>query len=187
MDGFEALIAELLEAEGYWVRRGHKVELTKAEKVKIGRPSSPRWEIDLLAYRPADNSLLAVECKSYLDSPGVRLEDLRGGKYKDRYKLFTDGSLRGVVFNALGRDLGKAGLCPRKPKIQLALAAGHVKGDVTPLRNYFDSKKWRLFDPDWIREMLAARADAGYSDSVAVLAARVLLRTGSSDRSICKR
>lgn len=178
MDGFEALIAELLESEGYWVRRGHKVELTKAEKVKVGRPSAPRWELDLLAFRPAENLVLVVECKSYLDSPGVRLEDLQGGKYAGRYKLFTDALLRRVVFNVLGKELVKAGLCPRKPTIQLALAAGHVKGDAAALGSYFSAQKWLLLDPEWIRDKLAARAGAGYTDSIAVLTAKILLRTG---------
>jgi hypothetical protein len=80
MHGFESLVAEILETEGYWVRRGYKVELTKGEKRAIGRRSSPRWEIDLLAYDAAENTVLAVECKSYLDSPGVDLADLRGGR-----------------------------------------------------------------------------------------------------------
>ena len=54
--------------EGLWVRTSVKVEITKEEKRLIGRPSSPRWEIDIVAYSGRDNLLYAVECKSYLDS-----------------------------------------------------------------------------------------------------------------------
>jgi hypothetical protein len=46
---FEQVIAELLWRNGYWVQTSFKVELTKLEKIKIGRPSSPRWEIDIVA------------------------------------------------------------------------------------------------------------------------------------------
>ena len=76
MDYSESIIATLLEAEGYWVRRSFKVNLTKEEKRRIGRLSIPRPEIDLLAYRRPRNEVLALEAKSYLDSPGVRFSDL---------------------------------------------------------------------------------------------------------------
>jgi len=66
MDAFESVIALLLRQEGYWVIPSFKVEITREEKRKIGRPSSPRWEIDLVAYQGATNEVLAVECKSYL-------------------------------------------------------------------------------------------------------------------------
>jgi hypothetical protein len=32
----------------------------------IGRHSSPRWEVDIVAYRGRDNLLQVVECKSYI-------------------------------------------------------------------------------------------------------------------------
>jgi hypothetical protein len=40
MDSFEQVIATLLQRQGYWTMTSLKVELTKAEKQKIGRPSS---------------------------------------------------------------------------------------------------------------------------------------------------
>jgi hypothetical protein len=51
MDSFETLVGSLLEKDGYWVRTAMKVDLTKEEKRKIGRPSTPRWELDLVAYK----------------------------------------------------------------------------------------------------------------------------------------
>ena len=72
MDAFEQLVSEILWMEGYWVRTSVKVELTKEEKRLIGLPSSPRWELDIVAYNGRDNLLRVVECKSYLDSVGVR-------------------------------------------------------------------------------------------------------------------
>jgi len=49
LDAFEQLVSEILWMEGYWVRTSVKVELTKEEKHLIGRHSSPRWEIDIVA------------------------------------------------------------------------------------------------------------------------------------------
>jgi hypothetical protein len=51
MDAFESLIAMLLRHEGYWTTPSFKIELTKKEKVSIGKASSPRWELDLIAYK----------------------------------------------------------------------------------------------------------------------------------------
>src|ERR1019366_2421900 len=73
MDAFEQLVSEILWMEGYWVRTSAKVDLTKEEKRQIGRPSSPRWELDIVAYSGRDNLLKVIECKSYLDSRGVLL------------------------------------------------------------------------------------------------------------------
>jgi len=47
MDHFESIMCTLLEAEGYWVRRSFKVNVTKKEKRHVGKPSIPRPEIDL--------------------------------------------------------------------------------------------------------------------------------------------
>ena len=63
MDAFEQLVSEILWMDGYWVRTSVKVELTKKEKKAIGRPSSPRWELDIVAYSGRDNLLRVVECK----------------------------------------------------------------------------------------------------------------------------
>jgi hypothetical protein len=65
VDAFESLVSMLLRRQGYWTAQSVKVGLTKAEKRLIGRHSSPRWEIDLVAYKGSTNALLAVECKSY--------------------------------------------------------------------------------------------------------------------------
>ena len=59
------------------------MELTKEEKREIGKPSMPRHEIDILAYKPAQSELMWVECKSYLDSTG---------KFSYAYEGFFDNS-----------------------------------------------------------------------------------------------
>lgn len=60
MEAFEKLVGGLLERQGYWLRYGFKVELSKREKARIDRPSSPRWELDILAYKASSNQLLVV-------------------------------------------------------------------------------------------------------------------------------
>ena len=48
MDAFEELAADLFRSEGCWARTGVRLDLTREEKLRIGRHSSPRWEIDLV-------------------------------------------------------------------------------------------------------------------------------------------
>ena len=48
MDYFEATVARILEQEGYWVRQGVRVELTKPVKRVLGKHSLPRPEIDIV-------------------------------------------------------------------------------------------------------------------------------------------
>jgi len=78
MDAFEQLVSEIIWMDGYWVRTSVKVELTKKEKKAIRRPSSPPWELDIVAYSGRDNLLRVVECESYLDSRGVALRAFDG-------------------------------------------------------------------------------------------------------------
>jgi len=103
MDAFEQVVSEILWLQGNWVRQSVKVELTKEKKRAIGRHSSPRRELDIVAYSGSENLLRVVECKSYLDSRGVVLRAMDGTDEKaaKRFKLFTDRVLRKVVFRAL--------------------------------------------------------------------------------------
>ena len=176
MNGFEALIAELLCDEGYWIRSSVKVALTKDDKRAIGRPSSPRWEIDLVAYHAPENRVMAVECKSYLDNPGVNLADIQGGRYASRYKLFTEPVVREVVLSRLASDLVSDGFCSPDPAVSLALAVGRLRSDPDTTRAHFDENGWVLLDPQWIHERLNAVSDGGYTDSIAAMVAKVLLR-----------
>ena len=107
MEYFETIIKTLLEHEGYWVRQSFKVNLTKEEKRQIGKASIPRPEIDLIAFKPNVQELLALETKSFFDSPGVRIDDLKNEFQipEGRYKLFTCTNYRNIVFNRLRQDL----------------------------------------------------------------------------------
>jgi hypothetical protein len=184
MEAFEKLIGGLLEREGYWVRYGFKVELSKAEKRRIGRPSCPRWEIDILAYKPAASELLVVECKSYFDSSGVSysaVSSMKKGR-PNRYKLFNDRHLRNVVFRRLKEQLIDAGLSKKPPAFTLCLAAGRiVEGvngkDRASLGRFLERNGWRLFDSEWVRSALENVSLSGYEDDVAVVVAKLFVRT----------
>ena len=101
MDHFEGIIKTLLEYEGYCIRQSFKVNLTKQEKRDIGKHSIPRPEIDILAFKPENNCIVAFEAKSYLDSPGVKLDEFNQefDIPEGRYKLFTCEKFRKIVFN----------------------------------------------------------------------------------------
>lgn len=186
MDSFETLMGMLLEREGYWVQNAFKVNLTKEEKRTIGRPSSPRWELDLVAYKGATNEVRIVECKSYLDSPGVRLTNfVTGGKQPhdpSRYKLFHEDLLFQTVANRLVSQLETAGSCAPSPKVVLCLAAGKIRNesDRMALQDLFSEKGWLLFDEKWIVQRVRDLAVGGYENHVAAVVAKLLERSRSA-------
>ena len=177
MDAFEQLAADLFWADGYWVRNSVKVDLTREDKHAIGKPSSPRWEIDLVAYQSFKNELLALECKSYLDSGGVHAAHfLPGAKYAHRYKLFHDMVLRDVVLNRLKSQFAEAGLCRDDSAVRLGLVYGHAtKGSAQRLTEIFEKEEWPLFGPQWVQNQLIRLSRAGYENSTAAVVAKVLL------------
>lgn len=178
MDSFEQVVAAILERKGYWTRTCVKVELTREEKIAIGRPSSPRWELDVVGYQGRDNHLMVLECKSYLDSYGVRTETFAGNNLKneDRYKLFFDPNLREVILGRLVKQLLQQGSCAADPRVSFGLAAGKVHGDEAWLREHFQKEGWELWTPSTIRKELAALRDSKYENSVAAVVAKLILR-----------
>jgi hypothetical protein len=179
VNAFEELVASLLEREGWWVRTNYKVQLTREEKRAIGRHSSPAWDIDVLAFSPPRNSVMAVECKSYLDSFGVRIGALDGTspRHARYFKLFNDQVLRDTVFSRLSMQLVEQRLCKARPRIQLGLAAGKVyqnrEGD---LRALCEHNGWFLWTPSDIGARVKQLASEGYENSVAVMVTKILLR-----------
>ncbi len=178
MDAFEQVVKTVLEGEGWWVQQGFKVELTKEEKVKVDRPSSPRWEIDLVAYKPGSNQIMAVECKSYLDSFGVRAKDLVDSEVRTTsyYKLFIEANLRSVVLSRLKEQLVHMGLALDNSSVTLALAAGKFWSptDRAQLHERFQERGWRLIDDIEIRKGVLGLASRGYEDNVATIIAKLM-------------
>lgn len=176
MNAFEQIVSMLLQRNGYWVHTSYKVSLTKAEKGRIGLPSCPRWEIDIVAYRPKDNIILAVECKSFLNSPGVSFKSFSGQNEKGArtYKLFTNSKLRKTVLSRLAKQLRKEGLILPKPKVQLCLAAGHIRNNnEEDIRQHCQKNGWRLFAPSWFRQQFDQLGEADYENDIAIVAAKL--------------
>lgn len=182
MDAFEAVIAAILQRQGYWTLTSVQVELTKEEKRAIGRPSSPRWELDVVAYKGKTNEVRVVECKSFLDSPGVECVAFEGKnkKAETRYKLFCEQTLRAVVFKRLKHQLVTAGFCAPSPVVTLCLAAGKIRGNEDWLQAHFERQGWVLLGPAYIRAELRKLRDSGYENSVAAIVTKLLTRGHTS-------
>ncbi len=178
MDAFESIVATLLERDGFWVRTLFKVALTRDEKRDIGRHSTPRWELDVVAYRPGDNLLRVVECKSFLDSCGVRRAAFDPStNASKRYKLFNEPLTKDIVFGRLKQQLLDLNAIRPDPHMELCLAAGKiVKSDADAIRSHFDMNGWKLFDSNWLLRGLRDVAADGYDNTVAAITAKLLLR-----------
>jgi hypothetical protein len=179
MDHFETIICDLLEATGYWIRRSFKVEITKEEKRRIGRHSMPRPEIDILAYKREADELLVLEAKSFLDSPGVSLDQLPESHDtpQGRYKLFTCDNYRKIVFERLRLNLIASGMITSRTNLRLGLAAGKVyRRESDKLQEFMDSKGWFFFSPAEIRAQLTRFADIGYENNPSVITTKILMR-----------
>jgi len=179
VDHFEAIIKTLLEHEGHWVRQSFKVNLTKQEKRDIGKPSIPRPEIDLLAYNVSTNNITALEAKSYLDSPGVRYNELCesyevpvGG-----YELFTCKNYRNIVFSRLKKDLTQLNMANESTTISLGLAAGNVyQSKSEEIKNLFNNNGWVFWSPEDIKQNVYELASKGYENEPAIITAKILMR-----------
>lgn len=178
MDAFESIIAEIHEHDGFWTQMSFKVELTREDKIQMERQSSPRWEIDVLAYRPGDNLLRVIECKSYLDSTGVRLKAFDPTrKAAKRMKLFNEDKTREVVLKRLLSQLEGEKKIRKNSKVQLCLAAGKiVKSEHEQIRAFFTKRDWQLFDRDWIQHKLHAIANGGFENTILASTTKLLLK-----------
>lgn len=177
MDAFEDPVARLLRREGFWTRQSYRINLTKADKVAIGKPSLPRPELDILAYKPVQNLVAWVECKSYLDSSGVHSSafDGRNPAFAQRFKTFTDDNYREIATRVLVDQLVDSELVRPDPAVQYWLIAGNVaKGSQTAVSEHFAQREWVLRGRDWITAELQKLMDEPYEDDVVTMAAKLL-------------
>lgn len=182
MDQFEVLVGSLLEAEGYWIRHSFKVNLTKDEKRLIGKPSAPRPEIDILALRHSDNTVIAFEVKSFLDSPGVRLNDLKteSAVSTGRYKLFTNTQYRETVLYRMKQDLIAYGMANKDTTVKLGLAAGKVyKSQSKDLKLYLEERAFHFWSPEEIQMKVRRLATHAYENNLAFVVSKILAEHSS--------
>jgi hypothetical protein len=164
-------------AEGHWVRTSLKVELTKEEKRRIGRPSSPRWELDVVAYQGAKGIIRVVECKSYLVSVGVVMNAFYGSgdKLATRYKLFNDAQLRKWSFS--GCKLNSRKVVPASHDKREALSrVWKNRARKGPRSSEVKKQDWELWDEHWLRERLRRTAKSKYENETSAVVAKLLLR-----------
>ena len=96
-------------------------------------------------------------------------------KFRDRFRVFTDGTYRRVVTDALIRQLVAAELVRPQPTIEYWLVAGRIaSGQAVALSDHFKVNGWTLRDRSWIRQTLALLAGDGYEDDVVTMAAKLL-------------
>lgn len=180
MDSFEQIVAKILSQQGYWTKIGYKLDLTKEEKRLLNNPSMPRPEVDIVAYRPGENLLLWVECKSYLDSGGVRYLAFNGkdNVHSKRFKIFNNDKMRELFVNILVTQLLDEGLLYSKPDLKFCLVAGNIvnNNDRKKLHAHFEQRGWMLYDEFWVKKGLLALAKIGYDNDVAVLTAKLFDR-----------
>ena len=180
MNAFEQIVAGLLRAEGYWTINGYRVNITKQEKKDIGKHSMPRPEIDILAYKGGQDQLLWVECKSYLDSPGVKyssFSDPSDVGYS-RYKVFNDEKYREIVGKALIGQVLDTKLTKPTPNLSYCLIAGKVysENDRNKLSQLFQEKGWIFLDDIWLKEKLKSASLSQYEDDIAMIVAKIIQR-----------
>ena len=180
MDYFETIVARVLEEDGYWVRRGVRANLSKADKVRLGKPSLPRPEVDLVAYKARSNELVFFEVKSYLDSPGVKvamLEQADEWESSNRYKLLTLKDYQRVVTATICKEYVAQGLIRPKPKIRFGLAIGNApNGELPAIKKLAAKHGWVYLAPDQIRKSIQRLASGPYENSPIVVTAKVLAR-----------
>ena len=148
--------------------------------MELKKPSLPRPEIDILAYKASDNLLVWVECKSYLDSGGVRIEYFTDPTNINwaRYKVFTWPKYKRIVSEELINQVIQSGLVRGRPTLKYCLVAGHIarEYDRSELHDYFHKQGWILYDENWIKQGLDKLAKIGYEDNVSVIVAKLISR-----------
>jgi len=111
MDAFEVIAARFFEVQGFWTRIGVKVEITKQEKVVLDNASMPRPEIDVVAWKPATNQLLIIECKRAISIRRASgSKHLHGQEDADNSRLTGVGEKTISSFEARGALLFASGV-----------------------------------------------------------------------------
>jgi hypothetical protein len=179
MDAFEQIIARVFEVQGYWTQIGVKIALTKEQKKAIGNPSMPRPEIDIVAYKPAANELLIIECKSYLDSYGIRTAhfDSTENAYSKTLKLFNRPDLRNLIISELVSQLKAQGLLASDPDVRLCLVAGKIySGNQPEIEKICSQNGWQFIGPAQIAEFIRKFASRGYENDAITMITKILDR-----------
>lgn len=180
MDAFESLAGQLLQADKFWVQHSVKVNLTISEKEQIGKKTTPRPEIDIVAFDIPNNIVYLLEVKSYLDSPGVKYESVIMDTeiQEGRYKILTSRNYQKIVSERLLEDWRKTGHVKEDTTISFGLIAGKVQNKKEALlEKHFADKNWLFWGPTILKKKLEELSNKGYENNAVTIAAKLLLRT----------
>lgn len=171
MDAFESIVGKILEKDGYWVKQSVKIDLTPDEKETIGGRSIPTPEIDLVAYN--DRECILYECKSFLDSPGVRIGGVEGSK---GYKILNNPVFQQLITSKV---ISAFNLSP-KTKIKYGLAAGKIyPKDFNAVVEYFRSRpNYVLLLPEQIASKLISLGQGVYINDEVTMTIKILRNDG---------
>ena len=119
--------------------------------------------------------MILIEVKSYLDSDGVKYNDLIGkSKNKKRYRLFNNSKYRNLVTSTLRREWLNKGLITKNTSIRYGLAAGKVQLKSTKtVRNYLIKNNYYYFSPEQIRTTIKGLANADYFDDIVIMVSKL--------------
>lgn len=179
MDAFEEIIGKLLLEEQYWVRHSVKINLTKEEKREISKPTTPRPEIDIIIYDLKIDTLYLLEVKSFLDSSGVKLDDIKDLQevQTGRYKVLTSEKYQNVITKRLQTDWVNKGLIKQSTIISFGLVAGKVyQNKENEMDNYLKKKGWFFWGPTTVKLKLENLVSNGYENSLVTVVSKILLR-----------
>ena len=184
MDAFETIVCSVMREKGYWVERNVKVKISPKEKEALGKPTMPTPEIDIVAYNPRRSELLLIECKSFLDSSGVKYNDVVGKscskRNASRYKLLNNPDYQKVISDRLIGYLLEKGMI-NQPVNQtiFGLAAGKVyetkrSNNCKKLRNYLEGRDHFYLSPVQVRAYLNGLTNHVYKNDVVNLTVKIL-------------
>jgi len=179
MDAFEEIVGVLLENDKYWIRHSVKINLTKKEKAQIGKPWTPRPEIDIVAFDAMQNLIILIEVKSFLDSKGVIFEKVveNNEHPTGRYKLLTSKKYQDIIAKRLKSEWIDAGFINKKTKVSFGLIAGKIsKMREVELNNYFSGKNWFFWGPTNLKEKLTALSKKGYENCTITIVTKLMQR-----------
>ncbi|TAH40076.1 MAG: hypothetical protein EYC69_11740 [Bacteroidetes bacterium] len=153
--------------------------MSSEEKRLINKPSTPRPEIDIVAYDVNWDTVYLLEVKSYLDSPGVPYDEvaIEQKEQSGRYKLLTAKNYRNVLSASLKGHWLQQGLMGNKTKISFGLIAGKIyRGREQEMFEYFKKQGWLFWGPSIIRDKVMLLGGKGYENNAVTIAAKILTR-----------
>lgn len=177
IDTFEQLVGEMFEANGWWIRRNVLLGMPAEAGPEEEKRPARRCQLDLVAYKPSDGIVLAIECKAYLDSRGIGTHNLTGSARSRRVlRLFNDRDHNAWVGEELKRRYQELGLCRPGDRVRFALACARIvetRRDV--LEAWFRERDFELVGPERIASYLRDMGRDRGGRTAPAVAARLLM------------